>query len=62
MSKKGKTTTIKVNAAENEVVTCFRRLESEHTKLAFLVLLQGAAWGQLNQEADKKSLRSLVRP
>ena len=62
MSRKSKITTLKVNAAEGEVINCFRRLESEHTRLAFLVLLQGAAFGRLNKEADQKPLRSLVRP
>ena len=53
--------TITVNAAEQEVVNCFRRLHSEHSKLAMLILLQGMTYGELTKAADKKPLRSLVR-
>ena len=59
MSKKPEFTTLKVDAAENELVNCFRSLRPEHTKLAFLVLLQSAAYGQ---KADKLPRHRLVRP
>jgi len=40
---KAKTTRIEVDAVELEVVRCFRRLKTKHSRLAFLLLLQSAA-------------------
>lgn len=48
--------------AERSLLQAFRRLESKHERQAVLVLLTSVAWGRLNKDSNRKSLRSVLGP